>query len=347
MKNPIFMAGIALAALTPNIAHAQDDGCRRDSNGRIIGTAVGAGIGGLAGNVIAGRGDKTEGTIIGGVIGAVIGNQVGKSSDRGCNRAYGYYDSEGRWHATGVSRNDARGYYDRDGRWVEGAPNGYYDRNGRWVALGGSYESNGYWDRDGHWVPAGANAYYDRNGRLVTGASAGYYDRNGRWVAGPARGYYDRNGRWVEDDDYYEGRGVNWSAIEQPGYYDQNGRWRAGRAYGYYDARGRWVATDSSGNPSYAGSGSTTGSYSFDDMPTDASDRIAWLREYVREGQNAGRIRRVDAQYALSELDAAASQERLFMRDGRITAREEQQLNRRLDRLTNRLDRNWRQARNY
>jgi uncharacterized protein YcfJ len=88
MKKHIILAGIALAALTPSIASAQDDGCRRDSSGRIVGTAIGAGAGGVLGNVIAGRGDKTEGTVIGAVIGAVIGNQVSKS-DRGCNRAYG------------------------------------------------------------------------------------------------------------------------------------------------------------------------------------------------------------------------------------------------------------------
>ena len=109
MKKHIIIAGIAMAALTPTMASAQDDSCRRDGNGRIIGTAVGAGAGGLLGNVIAGRGDKTEGTVIGAVIGAVIGNQVSKS-ESGCNRAYGYYDQEGRWHATGVSANDARGY---------------------------------------------------------------------------------------------------------------------------------------------------------------------------------------------------------------------------------------------
>ncbi len=149
MKKYLILAGISLAALTPTMASAQDDGCRRDGNGRIIGTAIGAGAGGVLGNVIAGRGDKTEGTIIGAVVGGIIGNQVSKS-DRGCNRAYGYYDQNGRWHATGVSVNEARGYYDRDGRWVEGQPNGYYD-NGRWVAS--TSDAGGYVDRNGYWVP--------------------------------------------------------------------------------------------------------------------------------------------------------------------------------------------------
>ena len=86
-------------------------------------------------------------------IGAVIGNQVTKS-DRGiAARAYGYYDQDGRWHATGVSSNEARGYYDRDGKWVDGQPNGYYD-NGRWVATNSNSDGNGYIDSNGYWVPA-------------------------------------------------------------------------------------------------------------------------------------------------------------------------------------------------
>ncbi|OYZ86227.1 MAG: hypothetical protein B7Y00_06680 [Sphingomonadales bacterium 17-56-6] len=70
MKSRILFAGVALAVLTPSMAAAQDDGCRRDGSGRIVGTAVGAGAGGVLGNVIAGRGDKTEGAIIGAIVGA-------------------------------------------------------------------------------------------------------------------------------------------------------------------------------------------------------------------------------------------------------------------------------------
>jgi len=130
MKSWIFFAGVALTVLTPSIAAAQDDGCRRDGSGRIIGTAVGAGAGGVLGNVIAGRGDKTEGSIIGAVVGAVIGNQVSRSNRGDCRTAYGYFDEQGRWHSTRVSASEARGYYDRNGAWVDGQPNGYYD-NGR------------------------------------------------------------------------------------------------------------------------------------------------------------------------------------------------------------------------
>ena len=143
-------------------------------------------------------------------------------------------------------------------------------------------------------------------------------------------------------------------AMEQPGYYDQNGRWRAGQAYGYYDSRGRWVSTGNNNDANYnnGNNGNTnyvsgTGSYEMDQMPTDITTRISWLREYVREGERAGRIRRADANYARAELDATASQERMFNRDGRFTTKEERQITKRLDRLTTRLDRNWRQASRY
>ena len=51
------------------------DKCR-DGDG---GTIVGAIAGGLAGNVIAGRGDKTIGTIIGGALGALAGRSIDRS----------------------------------------------------------------------------------------------------------------------------------------------------------------------------------------------------------------------------------------------------------------------------
>lgn len=345
MKSRIFLTGVALAILTPSVAMAQDDGCRRDGNGRIIGTAIGAGAGGLLGNVIAGRGDKTEGTVIGAVVGAVLGNQVAKS-DRGCNRAYGYYDQDGRWHSTGVSANEARGYYDRDGRWVEGQPNGYYD-NGRWVAS--NSDAGGYVDRNGYWVPTSAAGYYDRDGRWVGGTANGYYDTNGRWIAGPTRGRYDARGRWIAGDTGYasEANG-SWNSIEQPGYYDNNGRWRAGRAYGYYDSRGRWIATRDNG---YGNDGTDyrpgDDRYDMSQMPTDIATRITWLREYIRAGVQAQRIERSDAQYARTELRAIESQNQMFNRDGRFTQREESTITRRLDRLTDSLDREWRQARAY
>ncbi|MFN3619204.1 glycine zipper 2TM domain-containing protein [Sphingorhabdus sp.] len=352
MKSPIFLAGVALAILTPSVAMAQDDGCKRDGNGRIIGTAVGAGAGGVLGNVIAGRGDKTEGTIIGAIVGAVVGNQVSKSDRGDCRSAYGFYDEQGRWHATGVNASEARGYYDRNGGWVDGPPNGYYD-NGRWVISNGDRDTAGYVDRDGHWVPASSVGYYDRNNRWVGGTATGYYDTNGRWVAGPTRGRYDARGRWIAGDTGYANENSpNWNAVEQPGYYDTNGRWVAGRTYGYYDARGRWVSTRSNNYQSNDNRADNqyrpgSGQYDLNQMPTDISTRIIWMREYVRSGVQARRINQATAEYARRELSAIEAQNRQFNRDGRFTQREENTIDKRLDRLTKRLDKNWRQARRY
>lgn len=352
MKSRIFLAGIALAALTPSVASAQDDGCRRDGNGRIVGTVVGAGAGGVLGNVIAGRGDKTEGSIIGAIVGAVVGNQVSKSDRGDCRTAYGYYDEQGRWHATGVNTSSARGYYDRNGGWVEGTPNGYYD-NGRWVVGSGDRNNAGYIDRDGQWVPASSVGYYDRNNRWVAGTATGYYDTNGRWVAGPTQGRYDARGRWIAGDTGYATESsANWNAVEQPGYYDTNGRWQAGRAYGYYDSRGRWVSTRSDNYQANDNRPDNqyrpgTGQYELNQMPTDISSRIVWMREYVRSGMQSRRIDQASAQYARRELSAIEAQNHQFNRDGRFTQREEQMIEKRLNKLTKRLDKNWRQAINY
>lgn len=351
MNSRILFTGIALSILTPSVAMAQDDGCRRDGNGRIVGTAIGAGAGGVLGNVIAGRGDKAEGSIIGAVVGAVIGNQVSKSNRGDCRTAYGFFDEQGRWHATGVNANEARGYYDRNGAWVEGQPNGYYD-NGRWVIASGDRDSAGYIDRDGHWVPASSVGYYDRNNRWVGGTATGYYDTNGRWVAGPTRGRYDARGRWIAGDTGYANENsANWNAVEQPGYYD-NGRWVAGRVYGYYDARGRWVSTrdnsnQSSGYRAEAQYRPGSGQYDLSQMPGDISARISWMRDYVNTAAQSQQMDRTNAQYARRELAAIEAQNRQFNRDGRFTQREEQMIDRRLDRLTNRIQKNNRQARNY
>jgi len=51
--------------------------CRRDNG--TTGLIIGAGVGALAGHELAGRGDKTLGTILGGVLGGVLGREI----DRG------------------------------------------------------------------------------------------------------------------------------------------------------------------------------------------------------------------------------------------------------------------------
>jgi uncharacterized protein YcfJ len=145
MRKRLFAIGVAAAVLTPTIAGAQSqsrDGsqsqsnCERHRSDREVATVAGAGVGGVLGNVIAGKGDKTIGTIIGALGGAVVGNQIAKPTND-CNHAYGYYDENNRWHATGVSASDGRGYYDRVGNWVDGPPNGRYGDDNRWIASTG------------------------------------------------------------------------------------------------------------------------------------------------------------------------------------------------------------------
>ena len=51
------------------------------------GTVIGAVVGGLAGNEVARRGNKTEGAIIGAAVGALAGRAIDKS-DSNCRRRY-------------------------------------------------------------------------------------------------------------------------------------------------------------------------------------------------------------------------------------------------------------------
>ena len=43
---------------------------------------IGAGVGGLIGNEVAGRGDKTLGTLLGAVGGALLGREIDRSNSR-------------------------------------------------------------------------------------------------------------------------------------------------------------------------------------------------------------------------------------------------------------------------
>lgn len=54
--------------------------CRRDDG--TTGLLVGAGVGALLGNEIAGRGDRTLGAIVGGAAGALLGRSIDRSSTR-------------------------------------------------------------------------------------------------------------------------------------------------------------------------------------------------------------------------------------------------------------------------
>lgn len=104
--------------------------CRRDNG--VGGAAIGAVVGGVAGNRIAGRGSRTEGTLIGAGVGALAGLAIDRAEDgRGCE---GYWQAHGRQDNRRVVRRYSRG----------GAPyvnGGGYDYG---YSSGGSYDSSGY-----------------------------------------------------------------------------------------------------------------------------------------------------------------------------------------------------------
>ncbi len=122
MRKHFLAAGIAAVALIPSLAMAQET-CEQRSANRTTGTVLGVIGGALLGNAVAGHGGKTGGTIIGGVAGGVVGSNLAKGP-HDCVHAYGYYDSDGRWHDNHSDRAVAYGYYDREGVWVDGAPPG-------------------------------------------------------------------------------------------------------------------------------------------------------------------------------------------------------------------------------
>ncbi len=106
MTKKFLTAALAIATVTSGLAatpaaarHRGDDGYysydRRDDRnyryrGRSCdrgtgGTVIGAVVGGLAGNEVARRGNKTEGAIIGAAVGALAGRAIDKSDSR-CRR---------------------------------------------------------------------------------------------------------------------------------------------------------------------------------------------------------------------------------------------------------------------
>ncbi|MGZ3233670.1 MAG: glycine zipper 2TM domain-containing protein [Croceibacterium sp.] len=318
MRRIIFAASIAGVALMPINASAQTRSqatCEQQSTTRVVATVAWAGVGGVLGNVVAGHDDKTLGTIIGAAAGALIGNQVAKPG-RECNDAYGYYDKDNRWHATGISSSAARGYYDRDGGWVDGPPNGRYADDNRWMMNSGSGNGFGDYRSQGEWVPASANGYYDRNDTWVGGSDNGRYDDRGRWIAisvstqptrradaygyydtqgqwhatavtqGRATGYYDRDNTWVTGapNGYYDER-RNWvpqrADGSASGSYDSQNRWIPASSNGYYDDRGQWIAGTASGHYDTNGrwtAGVTVGHY---------DDRGRWIAGDASGHRNA------------------------------------------------------------
>ncbi|MBW8811907.1 MAG: glycine zipper 2TM domain-containing protein [Caulobacterales bacterium] len=309
-------AGVAVAALIPTFALAQQSCEQRQSN-RAVGTIAGAGIGALLGGAVAGHDDRAAGAVVGGLGGALVGNQLAKSN-ADCAHAYGFYDRSGAWHASTVTPQHASGYFDRDGAWVDGAPNGHYDRDGRWVRTQAEAATAGYTDRNGHWVPASAAGYYTADGRWVAGAASGHYDRGGRWVAGPATGHYDSDGRWIS------GRPSQVADV-QPGYYD-GGHWRRGAVSGYYDTQGRWVAVDASGDINSRHEGGP---------PSDISARSTWLDSRIRHDVSDGALTRREGDQALRRLDSIDRQVTSLRRsDGDLRPRDQRMIMAKLDDLT-------------
>ena len=336
MRNFLLTAALLSASVVPAQAMAQQT-CEKHSTKRIVGTVAGAGVGGVLGNIIAGGGDKTLGTVLGAVGGGVLGNQITKGNGN-CNKAYGYYDEQGSWHASNVQASNQTGYYDRESNWVEGAPRGYYDDQQRWVAASGTSQV-GYRDNNGRWVPASANDF-NNNGRDRAGTVQGYW-QNGRWIAGETTGSYDKNGRWMPR--VVNGRrdaNGNWVDDQQPGYHDRNGRWHAGTTTGAYDSRGVWNATNAGyGNNGNNGNGNGGGNgYGNGNNQRDIATRFDRIEQRIERGMEQGSLTRNQAQRAETELEAIRRYDRsLRNRNGAISQRNESLVQQRLDRMNDSL----------
>ncbi|WP_336963413.1 RcnB family protein [Sphingobium aquiterrae] len=149
-----------------------DEPRRRDDG--LGGAVIGGVVGGVAGNRIAGRGNRTEGTIIGAGVGAIAGAAIDKAEDRR-DRAE---DRHPRRHDSPPPRaydDDDRVTYNNeyDGRWVgtwHGDDGSTYSGEYR-----GRYEGTVPPPRAAHWVDGESPAY---------GHPGGYY-ANGYYYPAP------------------------------------------------------------------------------------------------------------------------------------------------------------------
>jgi hypothetical protein len=242
--------------------------------------------------------------------------------------AYGYYDTQGQWHASVVTQGRATGYYDRDNTWIAGAPNGYYDERRNWVPQRADGSASGSYDSQNRWIPASSNGFYDDRNQWVAGTASGHYDDRGRWVAGVTIGHYDARGRWIEGTALgHRDANGSWIADRQPGYYDTNGGWHAGETSGYYDSRGRWIATG---------------------LATDGSDgpnrpailsQLSTLELYVRDAGPQRFLSNREVASVQRELRFIRTTERRMRHDrfGNLSDRDQTTLQVRIDRLNARL----------
>jgi hypothetical protein len=160
-----------------------------------------------------------------------------------------------------------------------------------------------------------------KGGRADCAHAYGYYDNQGAWHASSvarssAAGYFDRNGNWV---------------VGAPrGQYDSHGYWAPAGVSGYYDAAGRWIGPGGPGGPV------ERANLERDDR--DVLARIDRMDQRIRRGFDDGSLNRREAREVSRDLqsirDEAAS---LRTRSGRLRPRDEEALNDRLDRLSDRL----------
>ena len=338
------------ALLFSATAASAQQSCEQHRNNRAGGTGTSAGVGNVLGNVIGGSGDRTLATILGAVGAGVLGNQVGNGNGN-CASAYGYYDRSGVWVASNVAANQQSGYYDRDSNWVEGAPQGYYDSQRRWVSAqnaGSNGRPIGYRDRNGHWIAPTAGDF-DANNRYVTETVPGYW-QNGRWIGGTTSGSYDRDGRWMagQVNGQRDANG-NWVADAQPGYYDRRGRWNAGSARGRYDESGVWISQNGGNGNGYAdnsygnnGNGQGNNGYGNNGQGNNGQreieSRFDRIETRIDRGIENRSLSRADANRAEAELASIRRYDRSVRnRNGQISPRNENAVQARLDRLSDRL----------
>lgn len=184
MANKMILVALTAMLVIPAAASAddyryrgynEDTQCQQRVNDNTVGGGlIGAGVGAIAGSQIAGRGNKTEGSVLGAVVGAVVGSQVGKNRIA-CDDRYQYEHRQ-------------NGYYNQSYN------QGYYDRNRNYDYNRSSYYGNGYGDyrsRDITYNPPyrfendrcgwGTAAYRLPNGR-VTHQDVYMCKERGTWV---------------------------------------------------------------------------------------------------------------------------------------------------------------------
>lgn len=135
MRKLILAATLAAITAAPAISHAATRCERQQQNNQAAGTVVGAGVGALLGNAVAGRGNRTAGTVIGGIGGAVVGNQLAKPGQPCPDGYYAYDDAAPPPPAPTPAYAPAPAYgpapyaggYDRERFWA-GAPERLDDR---------------------------------------------------------------------------------------------------------------------------------------------------------------------------------------------------------------------------